>query len=330
VEQGDERAIPTLLFAMSQLEAATGNLEAAARYAADAVERTRQSGLSSLQAYSLSAQTLVSALLGREATARSAAEQGLQIASRTGAVAPLTLVVAAFGFLEISLGNYPAAHARLGPLAAMLTQIGVAEPTVVRFLPDEIEALIALGELDQARPLVAMLEQRGLALDRPWALATGARSAALLAAADGNFAVAEAALARAFDAHARLPEPLERGRTLLVAGTIARRAKRWRLARERLGQALELFDALGAALWAERTAAEIARVPGRRRGGDALTEMEQRVAELVVQGLTNRKIAARLFVSVRTVESNLSKIYVKLGVRSRAELAGRLFAEPNR
>ena len=78
---------------------------------------------------------------------------------------------------------------------------------------------------------------------------------------------------------------------------------------------------LGAALWAERAAAELARIPGRGRASGELTETERRVAELVAEGLSNKEVAARLFVSVRAVEANLSKVYAKLGVRSRAELA---------
>ncbi len=82
--------------------------------------------------------------------------------------------------------------------------------------------------------------------------------------------------------------------------------------------------ALGAALWAEKTAAELARIPGRGRASSELTETERRVAELVADGLSNKEVAARLFVSVRAVEANLSKVYAKLGVRSRSQLAARL------
>src|SRR5262249_45408458 len=99
-------------------------------------------------------------------------------------------------------------------------------------------------------------------------------------------------------------------------------------ARRTLGQALELFDALGAGLWAEKTAAELARIPGRTRGSGDLTETERRVAELVAAGRSNREVAAMLYVSVRTVEANLSRIYAKLGVRSRTELARRIGNQP--
>lgn len=114
------------------------------------------------------------------------------------------------------------------------------------------------------------------------------------------------------------------GRTLLVQGTLERRAKRRAQARKTLCEALELFDSLGAPLWAEKAAAELARIPGRGPASSELSETERRVAELVAQGLSNKEVAATLFVTVRTVEANLSKVYAKLGVRSRTQLAQRL------
>jgi DNA-binding CsgD family transcriptional regulator len=234
------------------------------------------------------------------------------------------LLTAALGFLELSLGDHEAAHRRLEPLSDMVAAIGLGEPGVVRFLPDEIEALVALGALDRARVLTTMLEERGHALDRPWAIATGARSSALVAAADGDFDRARDALGRALAAHDRLSEPFERGRTLLVQGMIERRAKQRGEARGALTGALEVFDSLGAPLWAEKAAAELARIPGRAPSSGELSATERAIAELVAAGLSNKEIAAKLFVTVRTVEANLTRIYGKLGVHSRTELGREL------
>jgi DNA-binding NarL/FixJ family response regulator len=104
-----------------------------------------------------------------------------------------------------------------------------------------------------------------------------------------------------------------------VLGQVQRRAGERRAARETLQQALSVFERVGAGLWAKRAAAEIARI-GVRRAPDALTESEERVAELAAQGFTNPEIAARLFMSRRTVEANLARAYRKLDIRSRAEL----------
>ena len=148
-----------------------------------------------------------------------------------------------------------------------------------------------------------------------------------MAAAEGDFDAARAAIARALVAHETLGQPFELARTRFVEGTIERRAKRRAVAREALTEALETFDALGAPLWAVKAAAELARIPGREPGSGELTPTERSVAELVASGLSNKEVAAKLFVTVRTVEWNLSKVYAKLGARSRTELAGRLEAE---
>jgi ATP/maltotriose-dependent transcriptional regulator MalT len=324
VERGDERAIAIVLFSMSQRECAAGDWGLAARHAAEAVERSHRSGLATLQTNALSAHAYVSALLGDVDAARAAAADGIRIAREAGAVPAATWHMAALAFLELSLGDPAAAHAQLEPLAAAVVQIGLVEPGVVRFLPDEIEALIALGELEAAEQPLRLLEERGRALDRVWALASSARCRALLEATRANFPAARASLDEALAQHERLGQPFELGRTLLAQGSIERRAKRRALARQALTQALEIFDTLGAPLWAEKAAAQLARIPGRAAASRELSEAERRVAELVAEGRSNREIAAELYVSVRTVEWNLSKVYSKLGIRSRTELASRL------
>ena len=121
-----------------------------------------------------------------------------------------------------------------------------------------------------------------------------------------------------------LPYPFERGRTLLCLGTVRRQAQQRKAAREALEEALAIFEELGARLWAEKARAELARISGRRTTSDELTGTERRVAELAASGHTNKEIAAELFMGVSTVEAHLSRIYRKLGLRSRTELAGRI------
>src|SRR4029453_5071791 len=127
----------------------------------------------------------------------------------------------------------------------------------------------------------------------------------------------------------RLPLPFELGRTLLVRGAVQRRDKRKREARDTLTQALEVFGSLGAALWSERTRAELARIGGRAASSLTLTPTEAGVAELVPAGGPNREVADALFVSVHTVEANLKRIYRKLGIRSRTELASTFPSRPS-
>ena len=118
--------------------------------------------------------------------------------------------------------------------------------------------------------------------------------------------------------------PAEVGRTLLVLGGIQRRMKQRAAARRTFSRAVELFEAAGAVVWAERARAELGRISGRAPGPVQLSETELRVVRLVARGLSNREVAAELFVTVRAVESTLTKAYAKLGVRSRTELAARM------
>jgi DNA-binding CsgD family transcriptional regulator len=128
--------------------------------------------------------------------------------------------------------------------------------------------------------------------------------------------------------HDRTEMPFERARTLLLAGQAYRRYKQRGRARELLREALAEFERIGAPRWVERARAELARVGGRAPSGDELTATERRIAELVASGLSNREVAERAFVSVKTVEASLTRVYRKLGVRSRAGLAAVLAAEP--
>ena len=113
-------------------------------------------------------------------------------------------------------------------------------------------------------------------------------------------------------------------RTLLVLGRVQRRAKQKAAAKQSLERALELFEALPAPLWSERAREELSRIGLRRAAPGELTESERRVAELAASGLTNREVAARLFMSPKTVEANVARAYRKLGIHSRAELGARL------
>ena len=153
------------------------------------------------------------------------------------------------------------------------------------------------------------------------------RGRALLSAARGDLRAAYPELERALVLHDRLEEPFERARTLVVLGNVLRRDRKKRAAREALESALEIFARLGAVLWEAKTHAELARVGGRAPATAGLTPTEQRIAELIASGLSYRETADALFISPKTVQWNLSKIYRKLDIRSRSELPARLAAD---
>jgi DNA-binding CsgD family transcriptional regulator len=263
----------------------------------------------------------VAAYQGQVVAARKIIAEGIDIAERTGSPAPLSFLYQARGFLELSLGDAEAAHAALQPIAVMAF-LGPRDPGVVRFLRDEIEALIRLGRLDDADSLLDTLQERAEAVDRISARAAAHRCRGMLIAARGSPGAALAEFDLALEQHDRIDQPFERGRTLLARGTIERRLRRKRAARESLHAALEVFERLGTPLWAEKARAELARI-GTVRGEDPheLTRAERQVAELAAQGRTNREIADQLFMAPKTVEAHMSRILHKLGLRSRTELA---------
>jgi len=181
----------------------------------------------------------------------------------------------------------------------------------------------------QGPALAAMLEEHGRNHERALATATASRCQSLVLAARGDLKQAAAAIDQALAAHARLEMPFELARTLLVNGLLERRARRKRCARDCFEQALSIFNQLGAKLWAERARAELDRSYRRRSSPGELTPTEQRIAELAAAGLTNRAIAERVFLSPKTVEANLARVYRKLGIRSRAPL-GQAMAKRDR
>ena len=269
--------------------------------------------------------------LGRTDEALDAARQGLELAERTGHRLYVIGNLAAVGAVELSLDNPVASAAVLKQAWELMTAGGVESPGRFPLLPDLVEALAAVGEAESAAAVGR--EQRRIAsrLDRPWIRALAARCEAVVADARGEEKMAVAAFERALREHGLQDRPLDRARTLLAYGTLHRRRRRKARARELLESALELFDAAGAAQWAERSRVELGRIGGRRAASaGALSATESEIARLVATGRTNREVAASLHLSARTVEWNLSKLYRKLGVRSRTELARALGPENHR
>jgi DNA-binding NarL/FixJ family response regulator len=145
-----------------------------------------------------------------------------------------------------------------------------------------------------------------------------------LLAARGEVKSACDVLEGALAPNERLDMPLELARTLLTKGVVERRARKRAQAKRSLERAVGICERIGAALWAERARAELGRLGLRRSPGRELTDAERRVAEASARGLTNREVAAALFLSPKTVEAHLSSVYRKLELDSRAELGARM------
>jgi DNA-binding CsgD family transcriptional regulator len=209
------------------------------------------------------------------------------------------------------------------PVWEHATREGVDEPGAFPVAPELVEALATAGKPAEARAVTARLLRLATEQQHPWGLTTASRCEALSAGdSDGS---ATELLNRAAAEYGELGLPFDRARSLLTLGRMHRRSRRWAAARDSLDSAADAFDRIGSPGWAKAARSELSRV-GARRATPAgqLTEAEARVAGLAAAGFSNKEIAARLVVTVHTVEKHLSHAYAKLGVRSRGQLARRL------
>jgi DNA-binding CsgD family transcriptional regulator len=326
VERGADVGVPFALTHAARVALRAGDWARARDAATEAMEYTLQMGVEDEHAFALATAAIVEAHLGGVDRARELVRDGLALAERLENESACFELLGASGFLDLSLGDAESAERVLGPLVDAVASAGFGEPAVFRIDGDAIEALITLGRLEEAEAALGRLVAHARAVPSPWIVAVVARCEGMLEAARGDTHGAVATLIDAHEKATRLAEPFELGRTLLTLGTAQRRAKRWRDARQSLEVAKRTFERVRARLWVKRAQEELQRVPGRPPRGAQLTPTERRVAELVAQGRANKEVAAALFVTVKAVEANLSRVYAKLGVRSRTELAQRLAA----
>ncbi|QTT74805.1 AAA family ATPase [Streptomyces mobaraensis NBRC 13819 = DSM 40847] len=235
-------------------------------------------------------------------------------------VAPGTVHAAcALALLDLGLGRTEAAFDRLSAVAG-----GPDRQGVIGSLPDLVEAAARLDRPEGGQSALAWYERHAAAYPRPWTEAVAERCRALLAP---DPAAAGSRFVRALELHREGGSGFERARTELLYGEHLRRRRQTSEARPPLRAALDTFDRLGAVVWAERARAEL-RASGESQGApaaapgllDRLTPQEAQVARLAAEGLSNRDIGARLFISPRTAGYHLSNVYPKLGISSRREL----------
>jgi DNA-binding CsgD family transcriptional regulator len=328
VERGEESELAFVGVHSLLIELWRGDLSEAVAIAEDATERALQLGGGAPQAFAQMMRAACGAYTGRVDDTRQDVAEALVGSDRSYSFVLAQLPMTILGFLEVSLGNYAAALATLEPLLSRFQMAPEGtEIYVAGFVPDAVEAMVHVGRLDDAEQLVDALESNGRRLHRAWMLATGARGRGMLLAARGDVDGAIVAAQSAMAEHDRLSMPFELARTQLLLGRLQRRLRRREAATSTLREALGAFEALGTPLWADRARAELDRtIAGHGRAGE-LTVSEQRVADLAASGMTNQDVASALFISPKTVEANLARIYRKLGIHSRAEL-GRLVAQP--
>ena len=320
-ERGEEPSLSWILARMSGFECVIGRFDAAQVHVDEGLQLALGSDHPVGRATMLAARAFLRAHTGDLDGCRRDADGATRLARASGAVMAERTVAWALGLLELSLGDAAAAHVHLGPLVAAARDAGIREPGALRFVPDEAEALVGIRHLDEAEALLDAYTSVARSSGRlgPWAAADRARGLLLAARGDGQGAVEVLEASRAL--YEGAGDPFGLGRTLLALGAAERRALRRRDARTNLAAAISLLDGRGAARWVDAARRELAAISGRQAGGRELTAAERRVAELVAEGRTNREVAAALYLTERTVESHLSRVYAKLGVRSRAALA---------
>jgi len=283
------------------------------------VDLAETTGVMRLPAARLAAE--IEAHFGRVEEARERLENVVAEAEREGWDRHLWLARIALGALHLSCAEFDRAATELGAARQLAEANGMRNAATLVPLVDEVEAAAGARRADQARDaLAAAVALRGAA---PWAEPLVLRAEAELLPPDE----AEAALTLAAAHEAAPGLPLQRARTLLALGSVQRRLRRRRSARETLHEALAIFEEIEAGSWAERARLELGRIGGRAPSGGGLTPTELRIATLVAEGKKNKEVAATLVVAERTVEAALTQIYRKLDVRSRTELARKL-AQP--
>jgi DNA-binding CsgD family transcriptional regulator len=331
--RGDS-ALPMALLYLSDIARAAGFWTEASDYADEAHDAAVQSGRDSAEPVCILYRARFALLRGELARAGDDVARALSALERLnlavdapaaydGAM-PQALANSLLGRIALMSERYADAHEWLGADVGALREMNARE-LLVEALADDTSALVALGDLETAARHVREMQELAWAMDPPYR-ALAARARGIVAAAKGELRPALQSLERS----RRLlesgpwPWPFELGKTLVALGAVQRRAHQKAPARATLEHARDIFEQLGAALWAERARGELAQLGGRPSRRDALTATEARVAETVAAGRSNAEAARELFMSPKTVEWNLSKIYKKLHVRSRAELTAKL------
>lgn len=303
-----------------------GRWPAAYADATEGVEWAEEVGQAGSRAFGLTFLARMEGARGDAAACRAHSEEATRIARSLGIESLAIYAAAALGSGALAAGEPATAVAHLARARRLSEDQGLDNAVVVPFAGDLVVATVHAGDRGAAEDAVEWVAAAAQHTGSAYAEAMAARGRGLLAEdpdeAEHWFAVARRA-------HDRVDAPYERGRTVLAHAEARRRGRRAGAARPLLLEAEATFAALGANPWTARARSELAAsghrsAPGGSSPVEALTPQEFQIARGVTEGLSNGEIAAGLFVSRKTVEFHLTRIYRRLGVRSRTELAAEL------
>jgi DNA-binding CsgD family transcriptional regulator len=289
--------------------------------AAEGLRLAREAGLPNVATYHLAVQAWFAAINGREEDCRAAAAEASKPARANGVGLAHSLAEWAVALLDLNAGRAEEAAARLEAMSAAPPGIGHPYVALVA-TPDLVEALVRAGREADARAALAPLDGFAQPDGPTWARALAARCRALVA---DQPEAAGRAFAEAVRLHSEGLRPFDLARTNLLFGEHLRRRGQRRESREHLRAALDVFESLEAVPWAERARAEL-RASGetaRKRDPSTLSQLtpqELQISRLVGEGMSNKEVAAHLFLSPRTIDYHLRKVFTKLQISSRAEL----------
>ena len=322
---GMPTVLPYPLVVLAELEFRKGRWSDAVARASEAVEIAEQTAQGLFEAHGLQMLARVEAAIGDAAAARAHLDRAELLGERLRIEAAQFFNAAVRMFVELTEGRFEAAVTAGGTVETLSSERGIREHGVVLWAADLVEAYVRTGRTEDAVELLERFEEDGRQTGRTWALAAAARCRGLI---EDEF---ESRFQTSLALHERAGMPFETARTQLLLGKRRRRAGHRTAARDVLASALETFERLGAGPWAERARNELRAAGTRSRPSespptDDLTPHEVRVALIIARGATTREAAAELLVSPKTVDYHLQRIYRKLGISSRAQLA-RLFPE---
>ncbi|HEX7172328.1 MAG TPA: tetratricopeptide repeat protein [Candidatus Limnocylindria bacterium] len=319
----DEPRAARALWGLAWVEFWAGRWDLAAEYADRAQEVATQYGLEVPQDHLPIA--LVAVHRGEFEVARDHSERALDLAEEQFGLHP-PQHMAILGLVARGSGDASAAVEWLERAERQAEALGWGEPSIRWWSDEYTELLLELGRINDAERVLDRWESDARRVRREWVFPSVTRCRGLVAAARGDVERAEELLTRAIAEHEAIGDSFGRARALLALGAVRRRRRQKRLSRQAIEAAMDGFLTIGASGWAAKARDELGHLGGRVRQ-EGLTAAERRVGALVAEGRTNREVADALFLGERTVASHLTRIYAKLGVRSRTELARRLHAD---